>query len=158
MADARGGEFFCRAAGVEKRVDVAVAVGLQVQAVFFLQRKMGVDVGERGDEFLVENRDLAGREAEIFVRFERGDRAGVRLAARHDHERNLAAKALRGGLDHARVVGEVGGRLGDFHGDVELDAVVAEAFAKTSRDEHDGGLGERFQADALGFLIGRAEV
>ena len=67
MANARGCEFFGRAARVEERVDVAVAVGLQVQVVFFLDRKMGIDVGEGGDEFLVENRDLAGREAEIFV-------------------------------------------------------------------------------------------
>ncbi len=158
MANARSGEFFRRAARVEERVDVAVAMGFQVQVVFFLQRKMGVDVGEGGNEFLVENRDLAGREAEILVRLERGDRAGIRLAAGHDHERDLAAEALRGGANDARVVGEVGGGLGDFHGDIELDAVVAEAFAKSSRDEHDGSLGERFQADAFGFLIGRAEA
>ena len=158
MADAGGGEFFGRAARVEERVDVAVAMGLQVQAVFFLDRKMGLDVGERGNEFLVEEDDLAGREAEILVRLECGDRAGVRLAARHDHERNLAAEALRGGADDGGVVGEVGSRFGDLDGDVEFDAVVAEALPKSSRDENDGGGGEGFQADALGFLIGGAEA
>ena len=55
-------------------------------------------------------------------------------------------------------MGEVGSRFGDLDGDVEFDAVVAKALAKSSRDEHDGGLGERLQAHALGFVIGGPEV
>ena len=54
-------------------------------------------------------------------------------------------------------MGEVGRALGGLDGDVELDAVVAEAFAQASRDQDDGGVGEAPQPDGLGLLVGGSE-
>ena len=89
---------------------------------------MGIDVRKGWDEFLAEDRDLIGSEAEVRVRGQCGARSRIRLTTGHNDERDIATESAGSDQDDLSKMGEVAGALGDFDWDIEFDAVVAEAF------------------------------
>jgi hypothetical protein len=114
---------------MQEHVDIAVTMGFQDEVVFFLQGEMGIDIRKGWDEFLAENRDLIWGEAEVGIRSECGERSRIRLTTRHYDERDIATESAGSGQDDLSEMGKVARVLGDFDGDIEFDAVVAETFA-----------------------------
>ena len=167
---ARGAPPVEEPAGVEQRVDVAVAVGLGLEGVRvgIFEREVRVVVGQARHLLLLNEGHLLLLSAEVVVALEEVEGLGVGVVGGHDGEgdADVLGAAVRGHLargpllqreDGLNVELEVARVRGPLARELDLDAGVPEALAETSRDEDERGGSDLPHALALELdvLLGR---